>query len=243
MTELRRDRPTVFLDFDGTISRRDAVDVILDAYADADWLRIEDEWKAGRLGSRECLGAQIALVRATRAEIDALLDGIDIDDGLLTLLETCARHDLRAHIVSDGFDYCINRILGNAGPEVRRLLRDVDVCASHMEPHGHQAWRVDFPFFRQPCAHGCATCKPAAMRWRGAPLGPVVFVGDGLSDRYAAASADVVFAKSHLAAYCVEHEIAHVEYGDLSDVAARVELALRTGGAFAWSERRERLRA
>jgi 2,3-diketo-5-methylthio-1-phosphopentane phosphatase len=221
--------PTLFLDFDGTISRRDAVDVILETYADPAWLRIEDDWKADRLGSRECLSGQIALVRATRAEMDALLDAIDIDDGLFPLLEACARYDVRAHIVSDGFDYCINRILGNASPGAARLLRDVGVCASHMEPHGREEWRAGFPFFPQPCAHGCATCKPAAMRLLSASSGPVVFVGDGLSDRYAAASADVVFAKTGLAAYCLAQDIAYVPYADLCDVAACLELALRTG--------------
>jgi len=43
----------VFLDFDGTITQRDATDVILEAYADPGWLRIEEEWKAGRIGSRD----------------------------------------------------------------------------------------------------------------------------------------------------------------------------------------------
>src|SRR5438876_1154800 len=47
--------PTIFLDFDGTITRRDAIDAILDAYADPQWLDIEDAWKSGRIGSRECL--------------------------------------------------------------------------------------------------------------------------------------------------------------------------------------------
>src|SRR5262249_6907381 len=65
--------PMVFLDFDGTITRRDATDAILEAYADPRWLQLEEAWKHGRIGSRECLTAQMALVRASREEIDALL--------------------------------------------------------------------------------------------------------------------------------------------------------------------------
>src|SRR6267142_4367413 len=109
MTELQK--PVLFLDFDGTISRRDAVDAILETYADPKWLTFEAEWCAGRMGSRDCLRAQMALVRATRKQIDELLDEIGIDPGLVALLEMCATHDLPAHIVSDGFDYCIRRIL------------------------------------------------------------------------------------------------------------------------------------
>ena len=78
MTDLQT--PILFLDFDGTISRRDAVDAILETYADPKWLTFESEWQAGRMGSRDCLRAQMSLVRASRKQIDALLDDIGIDE-------------------------------------------------------------------------------------------------------------------------------------------------------------------
>src|SRR3979409_1497225 len=101
--------PILFLDFDGTISRRDAVDAILETYADPKWLTFEEEWRAGRIGSRACLKAHMSLVRASRKQIDALLDDIGIDDDLVALLEMCAMQNVPAHIISYGFDYCIRR--------------------------------------------------------------------------------------------------------------------------------------
>src|SRR5438128_48801 len=121
MSELQRSKPILFLDFDGTITRRDAVDAILETYADAAWLTFESEWREGRIGSRDCLRAQMALVRASRKQLDALLDEIEIDQGFVALLEMCARHDIPAHIISDGFDYCIRRILGRASKRVPAL--------------------------------------------------------------------------------------------------------------------------
>src|SRR5258708_9767213 len=56
---------TVFLDFDGTISRADVVDAILEKFAGPAWLRVEEEWRAGRIGSPEGLPPPKALVRAT----------------------------------------------------------------------------------------------------------------------------------------------------------------------------------
>jgi hypothetical protein len=50
-----------------------------------------------------------------------------------------------------------------------------------------------------------------------------IFVGDGLSDRYAAGCADVVFAKDALSAYCDERAIAYTPYGDLGLVAQKLE--------------------
>src|SRR6267378_2362950 len=114
MDELQTPNAILFLDFDGTITRRDAVDAILETYADPKWLSFEAEWRAGRIGSRDCLRAQMALVRASRKQMDALLDEIGIDEGLVALLQMCAMEDIPAHIISDGFDYCIRRILCGA---------------------------------------------------------------------------------------------------------------------------------
>jgi len=44
------EKPVLFLDFDGTITRRDAVDAILEKFADPRWLAIEEDWKSGRIG-------------------------------------------------------------------------------------------------------------------------------------------------------------------------------------------------
>jgi 2-hydroxy-3-keto-5-methylthiopentenyl-1-phosphate phosphatase len=222
MTEEQKPKAILFLDFDGTISRRDAVDAILETYADPKWLTFEAEWRAGGMGSRDCLRAQMALVRATRKQIDALLDEIGIDEDLVALLEMCASHYIPAHIVSDGFDYCIRRILLRASKRVPALLRGARVCSSRLEVRGH-LWRTEFPFFHQTCGHGCATCKPAVMRLLNKTDAPAIFVGDGLSDRYAAESADLVFAKDGLASYCTEHSIEHTPYQNLGDVAAHLD--------------------
>lgn len=210
--------PTIFLDFDGTITRGDVTDAILDAYADPQWLDAEDAWKSGRIGSSECLRAQMALVTATRQEIDSLLDGVEVDEGFVSLIDTCAAHAVPVHIVSDGFDYCIQRILTRRSLNLAPYLRNIGIVSSHLELSGAH-WHVSFTSFDQPCPHGCATCKPAAMERLKKPGGPAIFVGDGLSDRYAAAYADVVFAKDMLAAYCDERAISYTPYDTLATAA------------------------
>lgn len=220
MTNAITSKAMLFLDFDGTITCRDAVDVILETYADPKWLAVEAEWAAGRIGSRECLQAQISLVRATRQQLDTLLDSIAVDGGLADLFAVCAAEKIPAHIISDGFDYCVNRILSRALNGDRSFIKSVR--ASHLESSVH-SWRTEFPYFHQSCGHGCATCKPAVMRLLNPANVPAIFVGDGLSDRYAVESADLVFAKNELAGYCRANSIEHTEYRDLADVAAHLQ--------------------
>ena len=215
-------KPVLFLDFDGTITRRDVVDVILETYADAEWLTLEEAWRAGHIGSRDCLKTQMSLVRATRRQLDALLDEIEIDSGLVPLLELCSNHDIQTHILSDGFEYCIRRILARTGTTASALLQQGRICAGRLEPRG-RLWHTEFPYFHQACSHGCATCKPALMRLLNPTSAPAFFVGDGLSDRYAVESADFVFAKNQLAEYCREQAIKYTSYSDLAEVAAHID--------------------
>jgi 2-hydroxy-3-keto-5-methylthiopentenyl-1-phosphate phosphatase len=215
-------KPILFLDFDGTISCADVVDRILERHADRTWLDVEEQWRSGQIGSRECLARQMALVSARPAELDALVDAVEIDEGFPALLEVCDANDLPVHIISDGFDYCIERILARVPPGRYRRPDLARVYASHLEPAGDVRWSVTFPF-ANGCEHGCATCKPAVMQALNPASVPALFVGDGLSDRYAAAAASVVFAKSALAVWCGEHEIAHVPYVNLGDVAACID--------------------
>jgi 2-hydroxy-3-keto-5-methylthiopentenyl-1-phosphate phosphatase len=219
-------KPMVFLDFDGTITRRDATDAILEAYADPKWLQIEEQWKRGHMGSRECLIAQMALVTATQAEIDSLLDDIAIDEGFVPLLETCSAHGLPVHIVSDGFDYCIRRILSRPSLHLAARLEGVQIVSNHLEPHGDR-WNVDVTSFAPSCIHGCGTCKPATMERLNTSGGATIFVGDGLSDKYAAARADLVFAKDELAAHCDEQTISYMPYDNLATIARRLDSLLR----------------
>ena len=74
-------KPILFLDFDGTISCRDAIDAILERFADERWLNVEERWKNGAIGSRECLREQVALINASPDEINNLLDEIKLDAG------------------------------------------------------------------------------------------------------------------------------------------------------------------
>ena len=69
-------------------------------------------------------------------------------------------------------------------------------------------------------------------RARAAPPGRgrvVVFIGDGTSDRFAAAHADMVFAKGALARICAAEGWPFIEWADFADVDAEVERAFDDG--------------
>ncbi len=204
-----------FVDFDGTISSTDVVDIVLERFAGPEWQAIEREWAAGRIGSRECLSRQVALVRADEAALDALVAGVGVDPGFAGFLRAASELEVPVSVVSDGFDLFIRRILADALPDAA-LREALPVFSNRLE---WRAGRLEASFAGglPGCEHGCANCKPAVMRREGAG-DFTIFVGDGLSDRFAAHEADMVFAKGKLLTYCVSKGVRHRVYTGFDEI-------------------------
>ncbi|HEV2248018.1 MAG TPA: HAD-IB family phosphatase, partial [Terriglobia bacterium] len=102
-------KPVVFSDFDGTITRLDVTDEILEQFADPSWREVEEQWLRGNIGSRECFERQAALVSVTAKQLNALIDAIPLDPDFPAFYRTLKAWRLPFYIVSDSFDYVIRR--------------------------------------------------------------------------------------------------------------------------------------
>ena len=216
--------PIVFCDFDGTITRLDVTDQILSQLAHPSWREIEQQWMQGLIGSRECLERQIALVDAPVEELNAAIDGVPLDSDFTAFCKFARKKRLPLYILSDGFDYVIRRVLKRAGVD-RYFKSGTNLFASAIRVEGRRLV-PSFPHLPGPCAHGCATCKAALIRVLAEGRRPVIFVGDGMSDRFAVEFADVVFAKRHLLAHCRENGIACRPFETFKDVQLTLEKLL-----------------
>src|SRR5580704_13717849 len=213
--------PIVFCDFDGTITQLDVTDQILSQLAHPSWREIEQQWMQGLIGSRECLERQIALVDAPVDELHAAIDGVPLDSDFAAFCKFARKKRMPLYIVSDGFDYVIRRVLKRAGVD-RHFKSGSNLFASALRVEGRRLM-PSFPHLPAPCAHGCATCKSALISRLRERRRPVIFVGDGMSDRFAVELADVVFAKRHLLAYCRENGIACHPFETFADVQLTLE--------------------
>ncbi len=221
--------PAVFCDFDGTVTEIDATDQLLTQLAHPTWREIEQEWARGLIGSRECLERQIALVQASRHELDALIDSVPVDRDFARFYRLLRKRGVPLYLLSDGFDYVIRRVLKRIG--LSKGIRDgKQVFASVLRIRGGRL-QAEFPHSTPPCEHGCATCKPAILRRLGScQAGPVIFIGDGLSDRLAIEEADVVFAKRNLLGYCRERGSACQPFETFAELGEAMEKILDAAG-------------
>ena len=205
-----------FLDFDGTIASSDVVDVVLDCFADKSWKDVEKEWQDGRIGSRECLSRQIQLIKASPEEIYSEVSKVKLDPYFISFLKTAEELGVLVTIVSDGFDVFIEQVLKNNLPETPALIKAIPIYSNKLKKtsKGFEAGFVS----ETPCEHGCANCKSLLIKKMTSQDDHIFFVGDGLSDRYAAQQSHLTFAKGKLLDFCRENNIDCIAYNDFKKV-------------------------
>jgi 2-hydroxy-3-keto-5-methylthiopentenyl-1-phosphate phosphatase len=202
----------IIVDFDGTVVRQDATDLILERFALPEWRAVEQEWIAGRIGSRECLARQIDLVRATDADLDAVISQLEVDPAFSGFVSLCQDRGFDLVIGSDGLDRVIARVLD-------RCRLAIPFVSNRLTSMGGDRWRVDFPHFDPRCEVSSGTCKCAISG-----QAPTLLVGDGRSDFCVAGRARWVLAKGQLASHCRQSQIPHVPIDGFADAIE----ALRT---------------
>ena len=213
----------VFVDFDGTIATEDTTDLLLESFADPRWHQIEEAWKAGRIGSRECMVCQIDLVRASPQALDAFLAEVRIDPGFPGFVRLCRKLGFPITVVSDGLDRTVNTVLARAG-------LDLPIRANHLKWLGGERWSLTFPHAKSDCNSLAGNCKcqfAEAVR-----LDATIMVGDGRSDFCVAGRTDLVLAKNALAAHCARSGLPYITFETFAEARDLLEgwVAERGGG-------------
>lgn len=131
-------------------------------------------------------------------------------------------------VVSDGSAFHIEPMLAAAG------LADIPVITNEFGFGRDERFaKLAFPNAHPECI-GCGTCKMLAVTNAQAATGmPVAFIGDGVSDRFAALYADVVFAKRELPAYCESAGVPYRPWTNFDDVRSWLESGEVPPGALA----------
>ncbi len=204
----------VWIDFDGTISRKDVLDELIRNFAiNESWRLIEERWLAGLIGSRECLSQEFSLINISREQLNSFLDQIELDPGIGPLLALLRQHGVPTAVLSDGIERFIRRIL------LRHGITKLEIRANKVS---HRAGRMTLscPHASRECVSNAAHCKCASADALRHPARRTVYIGDGRSDLCPARSADFVFAKGILANTLAHEHIPFIPYVTLHDVTA-----------------------
>jgi 2-hydroxy-3-keto-5-methylthiopentenyl-1-phosphate phosphatase len=168
------------------------------------------------------MAGQVAMLDASREELDAHLAGLRIDPAFPAFVDAVAAAGMAFCVVSDGLDYAIQAILRRHG------LDGLPVRANHLIQTGERSWKLETPFADANCRVKSGHCKCVGAVRAHDRHRRVLLIGDGASDFCAAGEADFVFAKHRLIEHCRHADIPHVSIVGFEDALSMLP-ALLTG--------------
>lgn len=202
----------IAVDFDGTITRRDTLHVIVEAFGTRGlWAELEPALQAGEITIEEAMEREFAAVRATPEEVlELVLREATVRDGFPELVDWARAEDHGLAVLSNGFRRVIDAVLDAGG------LSDLPIT-SHDAEFRSDGCRLVWADRGPACDRCGRRCKRHDLHgmWDGEKL---VYVGDGISDRCAARLAETVFARDGLAEHLTEEGVAFRPFEDFFDV-------------------------
>lgn len=210
----------IFTDFDGTVTKGDTVDLLLERLADPTWHDIEARWEAGEISGRECMRLQVPLIRGGWQAMLKVLETVEVDPTFKTFINWCRLRKLPVSIVSDGIDKVINHLLTREKIKINRVWAN-HLLEDQQCENGATNLSLAFPKpHKVVCPSGLCKCQVLDQ----APSDSLkVIIGDGRSDFCWAQRADLVFAKDKLLKFCIEEGIRHVPYENFVQVRVHLD--------------------
>ena len=206
----------IVVDFDGTITEADTLDQMVRRHAPEVYDQVEDDLHAGRITLRECIRREFEAIRGDHDRI--VSDAVEqarVRDGFADFAAAAAAAGHRLVVVSSGFESVIRPVLERAGAGGLELV-------AHDVRFSQDATTVEFRH-GQRCDVCGQECKRSVVRELGTG-DPVVYVGDGYSDRCAALDADRVFARRSLATFLDREGVPYEPFDDFVEVRAALAL-------------------
>jgi len=236
MTDLVAGPPTSLplafvIDYDGTICLSDVTDALTGTFAPTDeWLALDERYVRGDVGSRALLERFVTWLPAEREPVAAVAAAQPHDETFASFVALARGAGVAIEVVSDGYGFYVAPALEALG------VGDLPIATARTSWASGRP-EISFPAGNPACAL-CGTCKRDRVLAQQARGLHVVLVGDGTSDRYAAAHADTIFAKEPLSAWCEREGWPYERWSTFADVSAWLRRVLADPAALVPSKPR-----
>jgi len=207
----------VFVDFDGTITLKDVGEAIFSRFGNTEKVNsIINNLLSDKISSRQCWDYLCQSVdRVDKNELDSFIDLLDVDPSFIPFAKFCKQNEIEMVVLSDGFDYYIERVWNKAGLTGIKYYSNklfIDDCGKLKAEYPH--YDCSFPT--------SANCKRNHIINHSSDDDYTIYIGDGNSDKEAAQYCDFIFAKSDLLKYCSTEKISFYPFKNFDDVTIKM---------------------
>jgi 2,3-diketo-5-methylthio-1-phosphopentane phosphatase len=150
----------------------------------------------------------------TEEELNKFLESMLIESTFHSFQKYCKAQNFEIYVLSDGFDYYIDRVLKN------NKIEGLVVYSNHLEVIDGKL-HPSFPHY-DDSSFSSANCKRNHIINHSSEDDYTVFIGDGNSDKDTVEYCDFIFAKDHLLKYCEKERITFFPFKNFDDVTKKL---------------------
>lgn len=209
----------IFVDFDGTITTQDVGEALFNRFGEIEKVDVVvKQLLNDEISSRDCWTQLCNSVgKISKDEVDSFINTMEIDNFFAGFYNYCNANGSQLYVLSDGFDYYIEKIFSKEG------LTPVKFFANKLviSPDGKMI--PSFPYYDSAC-QSSANCKRNHIINNSGDDEFTVYIGDGNSDKYTIDYCDFIFAKDDLLKHCERNRISYFPFNNFSDVKKRMEI-------------------
>lgn len=203
----------VFVDFDGTITIEDIGEGIFRKFGETEKVnKIIEDLLNDKISSRKCWDELCKSVAPIdKLELNKFIDQLDVDPAFISFVDYCKKNSLELIVLSDGFDYYINRVFSKAG------LTGITYYSNKLFVDDKGKLKAEYPYYDAEYPTS-ANCKRNHIINHSGDDDYTIYIGDGNSDKDAAQYCDFIFAKNDLLKFCSKNKIGFYPFNNFDDV-------------------------
>jgi 2,3-diketo-5-methylthio-1-phosphopentane phosphatase len=206
-----KQKKILYIDFDGTITKKDVLNYLLEKHASKDWLSLDKLYLDGKISSSACIKKQVNLLKnISTKQLLSTAEDIDIDDNFVNLLDLCKKNKIKVEILSDGLDIYIKHLLKKNGIDPKKIKIRCNMFIENGIVH--------YPYKKKLCTVACANCKAIHLNKKYFKI----YIGDGKSDECVAQKSNLIFAKGHLSEYLSKKKHNYIYFNNFNDIIKKL---------------------
>jgi|APIni6443716594_1056825.scaffolds.fasta_scaffold82004_2 2,3-diketo-5-methylthio-1-phosphopentane phosphatase len=207
----------LFVDFDGTITLEDVGEAIFRKFGNVEKVNsIVEDLLNDKISSRQCwneLCDSVGVIK--KNELDEFIDLLDVDPTFISFVKFCKENEIELFVLSDGFDYYIDRIFNKAG------ITGLKYYSNKFIVDEKGILKTEYPYF-DASSPTSANCKKNHIINHSGEDDYTIYIGDGNSDKDASQYCDFIFAKNGLARFCSMEKISFYPFKNFIDIQKKV---------------------
>lgn len=205
----------IFSDFDGTITERDVIVMIMEKFAPPEWVEIKDKILYQRsITLKDGVERLFSLIDSKKKDtiIEFVKKESRIRAGFNELLDFCKKENIEFNVLSAGLDFFIKPVLENFKDKLNIFCNKANFKSDVI--------KIDYKYLPKNCelCGQCGCCKVEIIEKYPQERFKRVIIGDGLAELPCAKIADVVFATGNLIKLLEQENIPCIPFNNFYEV-------------------------